>query len=168
VAEARAEFERLAGDDFCRLQRDYTWLPATSLLAEVCHFLKDPIRAGVLYRHMLPYAERNTVMGYGIVCSGSAARGLGLLAATMGEWQEAERHFECALQANCRMRARPWVAWSQHDYARMLCERGQPGDGERAAGLLEQALRTARELGMSALAGTVARAGGGAAADQSD
>src|SRR5262245_17288000 len=52
---------------------------------------------------------------------------------------------------NARVRARIWVAHTQHDYARMLTARDGPGDRERAAALAAQALATAREVGMKPL-----------------
>ena len=53
---------------------------------------------------------------------------------------------------NERMGARPWLAHTQEDYARMLLERGRPGDSEKARELLTEALTTYRELGMDAFA----------------
>ena len=149
--EARTEFERLAPDDFACLHRDYTWLMATSLLADVCSFLKDRSRAAILYEQLLPFAGRNIVMGYAIVCAGSVSRSLGVLATAMRRWREGEQHFESALEMNERMGARPWLAWSQHDFARMLTDRDKPGDRQRAECLLDGALASARELGMTAL-----------------
>jgi hypothetical protein len=52
---------------------------------------------------------------------------------------------------NARIRARVWVAHTQHDYARMLVARDRPGDRARAAALAAEALRTAREVGMKPL-----------------
>jgi predicted ATPase len=149
--EARTELERLAAEEFACLRRDYTWLMATSLLADVCSFLKDQRRAAILYQQLLPFSGRNVVLGYAIVSAGSVSRSLGVLAAVMGHWREAERHFESALEMNKAMGARPWLAWTQHDYGRMLHERGRRGDVERASHLLDQALRTAQELEMTAL-----------------
>jgi hypothetical protein len=82
---------------------------------------------------------------------GSVARFLGLLATVLSRYDDAERHFEDALQMNARIRARVWVAHTQHDYARMLVARDGPGDRERAAALAAQALATAREVGMKPL-----------------
>ena len=79
---------------------------------------------------------------------GSASRGLGLLAASMANWEAAAEHFEEALDINQRIRARPWVAHTQDDFARMLVERDGPGDPERAEQLLDEAIATYRELGM--------------------
>ncbi|HET9477600.1 MAG TPA: AAA family ATPase [Dehalococcoidia bacterium] len=149
--EARAELGRLADGEFASLHRDYTWLLAMSLLADVCEFVGDHPRAASLYRQLLPFADRNVVMGYAIVCAGSVFRSLGVLAATMRQWGDAEAHFDKALRMNERMGARTWLAWTQYEYARMLAERDTPGDVKRASCLLGQALRCARELQMGPL-----------------
>src|SRR5262249_12332761 len=59
--------------------------------------------------------------------------------------------FESALQMNAHIRARVWLAHTQHDYARMLVARDGPGDRARATALAAQALATAREVGMKPL-----------------
>ena len=53
---------------------------------------------------------------------------------------------------NARMGARPWLAHTQHDYARMLLARDQPGDAERALELLAEAVSTYHSLGMDSWA----------------
>ena len=40
------------------------------------------------------------------------------------------------------------LAWTCHDYAAALLERGEPGDRERAMELLDEGLAIARELGL--------------------
>jgi hypothetical protein len=84
---------------------------------------------------------------------GSVARGLGVLAATAGRYDDAEAHFEAAVEIERRMGARPWLAHAQHDYAAMLAGRG---DGERARGFAREALAGYRELGMDSWADRVA------------
>jgi DNA-binding NarL/FixJ family response regulator len=69
----------------------------------------------------------------------------------MEHWEEAEQHFQDALAMNTHMGTRPWLAHTQYQYARMLQARSQPGDHKKAATLLDEALATARELGMRAL-----------------
>ena len=98
-----------------------------------------------------PYAGRNVVVGGSVACYGAASRYLGMLATTMERWDEAEQHFQEALAMNTRTGARPWLAHTQHDYAVMLLARGQPEDRTQAMTLFEEALTTARELGMRAL-----------------
>jgi class 3 adenylate cyclase len=99
---------------------------------------------------LLPYADRNIMVG-AAASNGSAARYLAPLAATMGRWEEAERHFEAAVEMNARMGARPLVARTQIMYAEMLLRRNAPGDRVRALALLAEALETTQALGMSAL-----------------
>ena len=81
----------------------------------------------------------------------SLDRLLGLLAHTMGKLDDAAAHFEAAV-AFCRKAGyRPQLAWSLCDYADMLKERDGPGDGEKAVGLLDEALAISRERGMRPL-----------------
>ena len=53
---------------------------------------------------------------------------------------------------NARMGARPWLAHTQDDYARMLRARDEPRDRERARQLLAEAVSTYRALGMESWA----------------
>jgi tetratricopeptide (TPR) repeat protein len=157
--DARREFEYFAMHDFANLPRDREWLGALASLAQVCAFLGDAQRAALLYERLLPHAKRYIVVGPAIVCLGSAARFLGLLAMTMGRWDDAQAHFEDALQGNTRIGAHPLVAWTQVMYARMLVTRAQAGasptsteqDVKYARHLLAQALTIVRELGMDDL-----------------
>ena len=72
-----------------------------------------------------------------------------MLATTLHRFDEAERHFDVAIETERRMRARPWLAHAQHDLAATLLARGAADDRERAHALLEEAAVTYRELGMS-------------------
>jgi class 3 adenylate cyclase/DNA polymerase III delta prime subunit len=150
-AEARSEFEPLAANDFAGLTMDGSWAFLAAILSQVCAFLRDERRAAALYGLMLPHAQRNVVPQGFFDYLGSVSHYLGLLATTMARWSDAVRHFEDALEMNTRMGARPWVAHAQHDYADMLVRRDEPGDREKAVGLLAQALDAAQELGMRAL-----------------
>jgi class 3 adenylate cyclase/tetratricopeptide (TPR) repeat protein len=146
--EARREFEELAPQGFGALPRDGDWLIGIYLLTEVCDYLGDAARAMTLYDLLLPYAGRNIITGFPAFCTGSASRQLGMMAAVMERWEDAERHFEDALAFDQKMNARPWVAHDQYRYAKMLLARGGADDRAKAIGLLQQALKTAEELGM--------------------
>jgi DNA-binding SARP family transcriptional activator len=151
--EAQAILDRFAETDF------YIWvdndkLAGWCLVAGVCSSLDDPIHASRLYELLLPHARRNAV-SHPVCAFGSVSRYLGLLASTLGRFGDAERHFEAALEMNERMGARPWVAHTEHDYARVLLAHGAEGDETKAVELLGAALATARELGMEPLADTV-------------
>ena len=145
--EARELLEALTADDFAQLPYDEEWLLSICLLAEVACALADVERARLLYERLLPYEDR-----VAITCQelsiGAVARYLGLLAAAIGRPDDAERHFEHALELNALIGARPWLAYTQEDYARFLGMRGAVDDAKRADGLLAEAAATYAELGM--------------------
>jgi hypothetical protein len=85
------------------------------------------------------------------VCYGSASRYLGMLAVTLGDHEAATEHFEHALAMNAALGARPWLAHTQGEFARLLSRRGDPHAIKRAAALTNAALVTAAELGMTRL-----------------
>jgi DNA-binding NarL/FixJ family response regulator len=82
-----------------------------------------------------------------------------MLAATMGRLQDAERHFEAALEHNGRLASPTWTAHTQYELARSLRRRGSPRDVARADELLADALATARAAGLVALTRRVEAAG---------
>jgi hypothetical protein len=151
-ADARRELERIAGREWTDWPEDSSWLPSITSSAETCAGVGDRARAAKLYDLLAPYAERNVLVGrVASVCLGSASRYLGLMATTLARWEEAERHFEAGVEMNSRMGARPFVAFTRHEYARMLLARKAHGDSDRAAELLSLALEDAEPLGMAHL-----------------
>ena len=149
-ADARAILEEM-GDDIFREFRDFTFSRTEFILALVCAALDDSTRAEILYEILLPSCALNAVSAFGYSL-GSVSRYLGLLATTLGRFEDAERHFTEALAMNERTGARPYLAHTQHEYAAMLLARGHPDDRERALDLVNRALGTAQELGMPPLA----------------
>ena len=148
--EAQAAFEPLAASGFAGIARDAMWLTNIAYLTDVCVALDDRPRAATLYRLLQPWAGRNVVTGANIVCTGSADRLLGGLAALTGETVLAARHFETAIATDARHGGRPWLAHTQHHYAALLAQR-RGGGVPRSSALLNAALETSRELGMTAL-----------------
>src|SRR5262249_48628816 len=149
--ETRTELEHLAAHDFADIPRDARWVACLVYLSEVCAFLGDACRAAVLYQCLLPHDGYTLVVGPTAVCYGAAAYYLGLLAATMCRWEEAQRHFAAALAMNARMGAKPALAHTQYACAKMLLAREQPDDRAPAMALLDDALAICLELGMRAL-----------------
>jgi class 3 adenylate cyclase len=149
--EAVVEFERVAAHRFADLPRDASWLVGLTYAALASVALGDLERAALVYDLLAPQADRNVVVGLGYAFWGPAHGYCGALAATLGRWDEAETHFEAALARCERMATRPWLANTQHRYARMLLARGRAGDRDRALTLLARALDTARALGMKRL-----------------
>ncbi len=151
--EARAAFDAIAADEF-RLFLDEQWLIGMSFLPEACRYLEDEDRASRLYDVLRPYGSHNTV-AVPELCRGSAWRGLGILAGVMSEPERAAEHFEAALEMNASMGSRPWVAYTEYDYAFMLLGGDAPIDSARVEELLASAQATCDELGMTALAAKI-------------
>lgn len=154
--DARRELDRLAAADFADIPRDMFWLAAMSWTTEAVWYLTDRDRATILLGLLAPYSHRSMVLTPGSHCGGSVSRSLGQLATVAGRLDEAERHFDAALEANTRLRSRAWVAHTQHEYGLMLRQRGHEGDADRAAEMLAAAAATAAELGMTSLHGRCA------------
>ena len=154
--DARGVFETLAANGFATVPFDEAWLVSLSFLAETARVLGDAERASVLYDRLLPYGDRVAV-SHAEISTGSVSRYLGILAATTARWNDAEDHFEAALEMNRRIGARPWLAHTQHDYARMLMARDKPGDGDRELELVREALDGYQGLGMHTFAAEAAR-----------
>ena len=150
-AQARRELEGLAGAGFADLPRDTLWFASLSWLTDAAVFLGDGKRARLLYELMSPYADRCVVL-QNLLGEGSVARQLGLLATTLSRYDDAARHFEHALEVNAHIRSPLWIGHTQHDYARMLLLRDGPGDRDTAIELVTDALATAEQLGLRALA----------------
>jgi hypothetical protein len=82
------------------------------------------------------------------VSSGCTDHYLGMLAAALGRHEQSEQHFRAAAAVHERIGAPAHLGRTYVEWARMLLARGQPGDAERAHQLLDEALSTARELGL--------------------
>jgi len=148
--EARGEFEQFAARAFADIPRNLSWLFSIAYLSDVCAALRDADRAQVLYQLLLPFADLNVGIGP-VVLVGPVARYLGLLATTMGRWEEAASHFESAVAMSGRMGMRQAIAHAEADYAAMLLQRDGPGDRAKSLVLANQALATAQELGMKSV-----------------
>ncbi|MEX0683831.1 MAG: LuxR C-terminal-related transcriptional regulator [Dehalococcoidia bacterium] len=148
--EARAAYEAAASDDFANLPDDGTRFMTTIFLARACATVDDINRAPLLYMEILPFAGTFAANG-NTLPMGPTDQYLGILASTMRRWADAEKHFEAALELANKMRAKPFVARTQYDYARMLQSRGGDSDRKKARTLLNAALSTALELGMTRL-----------------
>ncbi len=146
-SESREGLEGLAEDGFSAIPLNEMWIGSMSFLAEAAALLDHRAGAEALYRLMLPYAGRVAV-ATPEMSAGAVARSLGLLAMTLSRPDEAESHFEQAIATNERIGARPWLAYAQEEYARLLLAWGDAARSPRAEELLLQAATTFRELGM--------------------
>jgi class 3 adenylate cyclase len=148
--EARAALAAFADDGFSALPRDGIWPVGMWTLTGAVIRLGEPTWAADLYELLLPVADCTMALG-GSMYLGPAATPLGALAALIGRHDEGAAHLERALTHARRVGARPFEAHAQYLYARLLRERGAPGDADRSAGLVEDATATASALGMAGL-----------------
>ena len=148
---ARTLVAPFAADGLEGLPRDGNFVPALVILAEVVHQLEEPRWAELVYPLLLPFASWNVVVGLSAACYGSAARYLGLAAATLGRRADAYAHFEEALAMNARTSARVLEAYTRYDYARLLLGGESRAERARAVELLAPAHRAAEELALPRL-----------------
>jgi tetratricopeptide (TPR) repeat protein len=152
---ARAEVERHALRDFTDRPPDGLWLLHLCGLAEACVLLGDERRAARLYQLLSPYADRNaismTTMPFGPV-----ALRLGMVAAMLGRWEEAERHLQLAMERCTQLGAPVITARVLYERARMLVARGEEADLASAAELLARAEGICRELDLPGVGDRVA------------
>lgn len=106
----------------------------------------DVAVAGSLASHiaMRPYAAS----GAGVYCSGSIAELLGRLAVVRGDPDEAADRFGQALAVDTATGARPAAVNDRIALARVLLDRGGPGDVVRATATVRTAPEESRRLGM--------------------
>ena len=142
-ADARAALAKMAPES---LPRDLFWLGGMCALATVATTLGDVTLAGKLRTLLLPYADHAVTLA--VIPLPAVVHHLGLAAATIGAYDEADEWFRAAATTHERLSAPAWLARTRLDWARMLLTRRQPGDAEHARKLLRQALGTARELGL--------------------
>ena len=150
--QARRTLERVLADGLDPF-RSSLWVASLAYLTDACAALGDEAVAALLYPELERYAGGNVMVGHLVACYGAADRYLGMLAATLGEAERAERHFEAALELNRRMGAVTWHAHSAYQYGRFLLGRGR-AERKRAAALLGEAATLAGRIGMPALEAT--------------
>jgi tetratricopeptide (TPR) repeat protein len=143
--ESRNLFDSLAAQDFSAVSPDFGWTVSMHHLAEACVRLRDPKRAAVLYRQLLPHDGRFVAFSW-IAFYGPVSRYLALLAATAGQDRKAINHFEAAIHSCQTLDARLWTARVRCNYARFLMERSQSGDTEKALELRQVAASEADKL----------------------
>ena len=144
---ASRELERFAGDDFGALPADANWFTAMSLMGEAIALIGDEKRAAQAYEALLPYEGLVIVVARAAGCNGPVDRVLGLLAATLGRMDDAERHLGNGVEIATRMGDRPGMAVCGLALAEMLLLRDQANDRELAQEMLSTVLGTAREMG---------------------
>jgi DNA-binding CsgD family transcriptional regulator/tetratricopeptide (TPR) repeat protein len=148
-SEARSELSRLASDGIDGF-RSSLWLATLGYLADACAAVGHEEMAAIVYAELEPLAGSTVMIGHGVACYGVADRFLGMLAATLGEVERAETHFEQALDRNRKMGAMTWLAHTEYEYARLLLAQGRRARA-RAEALVGEATALAETIGMDGL-----------------
>ena len=125
-----------------------SWRTKAIGFAKAAVLLGDRELAAALFEQLSPYREQHLLEGTGY--QGATAYHLGQLAATLGEWAEAERQLVAAVGSHRRLGAEPWVALSQHALAGVLRARGAR---DRADAAVAEARAISAALGLRPLGG---------------
>jgi tetratricopeptide (TPR) repeat protein len=149
---ARENYQRFRDNDFKDFPRDVYWLCAMALVAELSVVMEDPEGQRLVAEMLRPHARQCIVIGTrASLWWGSVSHYLGQVLTPLGGFDEAEAAFQNATAVHQRFEARPFLARTNLEYARMLLTRAGDGDGEQATGLLAQVIPVAEELGMALL-----------------
>ena len=148
-AEARRELAQMIDEGLDQF-RELLWLASLTYIADACAVLGDETTAALVYRELEPLTGTDVMIGQLVAFYGPVDRYLGMLAATLGDWGRAEKHFEDAM-ARCRqMKTSTWLAHTEYEYARLLIAHGS-GEPQEIAALLGEAARLAYQIGLRAL-----------------
>ncbi len=148
-AEARRDLAQVIADGLDQF-RDSLWLASLTYITDACAALGDEAAAALVYPELEPLATTNVMIGQLVACYGPVDRYLGMLAATLGDWEHAEEHFEHAMTLCRRMESSTWLAHTDYEYARLLIARGSR-EPQRVAALLSEAAQLAQQTGLTAL-----------------
>lgn len=151
LAQARAELQYLAADDFSKVPEDWNWIGTIAHLAEVAVKVRDLERAAILHLMLSPFADRSVTLGWGEIYNNSASFYLAIVSTVLSEFDRAELEFDTAIRFNQKLGAGPALARTNSAYATMLFRRGRADDYSRAIALMDNARHAAQEYGMHGL-----------------
>jgi DNA-binding CsgD family transcriptional regulator len=137
-------------------------LGSLTYLTDACSLIGDREIAALVYPQLAAHEGGNVVVGYSVAFYGAADRYLGMLAATIGDRERAERHFAAGHELNRRMGAKTWLAHGCYEHGRLLVT---AGEHERAEPLLHEARVLGEQIGLPSLLARIRalRLGGGPA-----
>ena len=145
VEPARGRLDELVGTGLGTMRPDMLFLWALSRArprtASSCGEARHAPR---LYQALAPYAGRAVVAAGAVLCAGSADFYLAGLAALSGDTATADRHYRAAASMHRRLGARPMLAHTLHEHARLL-------DPSAASAALAEARAIAADCGMTRL-----------------
>lgn len=146
---ALSVLDRYSVDDFASVPRDHLWTDTLCLLAEVAALACNRQAAEALLRLLAPYHDRLAVEPS--VPLGAVAHYLGLLAATVEDWDRADRYLGRAERVHEQLGADRWHARTLHARVRLCLSRDGRGDRAEASRLLRMATTRAEQHGQAGL-----------------
>jgi tetratricopeptide (TPR) repeat protein len=147
--EGRPYFE-VALQELAAVRRDFDWVVTVCLEILTGAKLGEAHRLDPLYDRLLPLAGRNWWNRNG--SWGPVDLYLGILAGARGRFKAAEQHFKVAADLARRLQAPGWLSRVEVQRAKMLLQRGAPGDAEGGRQLARQALEQSERLGLDGIA----------------
>lgn len=150
IDEARGSLDAFDESALAQL-RDRNWPASWFQLARAASIVGDRDLATTLLDSRHRPTERCVQVSLATVCLGSTDLATAWLFHTLGDLDAADEHYRSAELLNARIGARSWLAQARADHARLLLERGRPGDDEAAARLLELAQSAALDIGLASL-----------------
>ena len=142
-------FDQFAAEDFSHPRNNAAWLHFEVNCAFLCARLGRADSVPRLTLNLEPFAHELVATAFAGYVGGSVALYLGLLAATVGNWSDAEAHFAAAAAIHERIEAPIWLARTRVEWARMLVARADiKGGAEQARELLGLASAAASEFGL--------------------
>jgi ATP/maltotriose-dependent transcriptional regulator MalT len=147
--EARFVLSEEAADDFSAVIGEVPWLTTLCLFAQLAAGLGELVHARALAERLAPFARQCPTLAHGGVILGSTSHYLGLLATTLGRYDEAQDHFATASAIHDRLAAPAWQARTDLECARMLAMRRRRGDLDRAYALRDAARARFAALGLA-------------------
>jgi class 3 adenylate cyclase len=158
VEESRQLLEGFATGGF-DLPLDPTWLTGMIAYADAAVELREPEFAGPMFERLCPFADQWLYTD--VATSGPISRTLGGLATVLHRFSEAESYFSHSAAISDRVGAKFFAARSDLSWGKMLLERRDSGDPERARELLTRAQAAGTTHGY----GTIARRAASALAE---
>jgi class 3 adenylate cyclase/tetratricopeptide (TPR) repeat protein len=144
--DARRLLAKLDEIGFESFPLNNTWMVSVAASSLVAAHLRDVKSAATLYDVLAPFADYMAC--HTLIWLGCVAYHLGILATTLGRWNQAETHFTAAARSHSRIGAPTWLARTRLEWGRMLLGRQEREDIERARAFFQDALKSARDLGL--------------------
>jgi hypothetical protein len=148
---ALGTLDSLTADDLRRGETEGAWGAELALMAEVAASCGSKSQAALLYDSLNPFAGRLLATSIGLACLGAAERYQGILSTTLERWDDAETHFERALDLEQRIRGHALVTRTRYWQAQFLRARARPSDDRTARAILNGVVKETRQLGMRRL-----------------